>query len=384
MSSAVSDHRARASRRPRILAQIAVTVCALLGAGAGLAQPVAYSVRIDAPRPLDDLLENNLDLMRWRGNPRLDLEQLQRLVKAAPEQAKTLIATEGYYSPRVSAGLDTSGEVPVARIIVDAGEPVVVGDVDLVLTGFEPLDPAARPFDAAELRSRWDLPVGRRFRMADWEAAKRNLLRQVMQRRYPRAQITEHQAVVDPDVRRALLRVVLDSGPEARFGELRIEGLKRYSPAIIRNLNDIKPGDEYNEAALQAFQARLQDTGYFSGVEVAADMGASLSEEIDNIDQAAPAQPKAPLANPQVLPVLVHVTENKQKNVSAGVGYSTNTGSRAQVSYDDLNVWGLRLKSNIIMESKRQAARADFYFPTTPRGYNDSFGAGFERTDVLG
>ena len=384
MFSAVSDHRARAPRRPRILAQIAVTVCALLAAGAALAQPVAYTVRIDAPRPLDDLLENNLDLMRWRGNPRLDLEQLQRLVKAAPEQAKTLIATEGYYSPRVSAGLDTSGAAPVARIIVDAGEPVIVGDVDLVLTGFEPLDPAARPFDAAELRSRWALPVGRRFRMADWEAAKRNLLRQVMQRRYPRAQITEHQAVVDPEVRRALLRVVLDSGPEARFGELRIEGLQRYAPAIIRNLNDIKPGDEYNEAALQAFQARLQDTGYFSGVEVAADMGASLAEEIDKIDQAAPAQPKAPLANPQILPVVVHVTENKQKNVSAGVGYSTNTGSRAQVSYDDLSVWGLRLKSNIIMESKRQAARADFYFPTTPKGYNDSFGAGFERTDVQG
>ena len=58
---------------------------------------------------LDDLLEDNLDLVRWRGNPRLDLEQLQRLVKDAPEQARTLIATEGYYSPKVSAGLDTSG-----------------------------------------------------------------------------------------------------------------------------------------------------------------------------------------------------------------------------------------------------------------------------------
>ncbi len=190
--------------------------------------------------------------------------------------------------------------------------------------------------------------------------------------------------MVDPDVRRALLRVVLDSGPEARFGELRIEGLKRYSPTIIRNLNDIKPGDEYSEAALQAFQARLQDTGYFSGVEVAADMGAALDQEIDSIEQAGPARPKAPPANPQILPVVVHVTENKQKNVSAGVGYSTNTGARTQVSYDDLSVWGLRLKSNIIMESKRQAARADFYFPTTPKGYNDSFGAGFERTDVQG
>jgi len=373
-----------APRRPRILAQIAISVCAALSAGAALAEGVAYTVRVDAPRPLDDLLKDNIDLVRWQGNPRLDLEQLQRLIKNTPEQATTLIATEGYYSPKVSAGLDTRETPPVARVIVDPGPPTLVGDVDLVLKGFEPLDPAARPFDAAELRRRWALPVGQRFRQADWEAAKRNLLRQVMQRRYPRAQIVEHSATVDPDMRRALLRVVLDSGPEARFGALRIEGLKRYASTIITNLNDIKPGDEYNEAALQAFQARLQDTGYFSGVEVSADMGASLDEQIDNAAAAAPGAPPPPLVNPQILPVLVHVTENKQKNAAVGLGYSTNTGARAQVSYDDLSVWGLRLKSNILMESKRQSARGDFYFPTTARGFNDSFGAGFERTDVQG
>ncbi|MFP5390326.1 MAG: autotransporter assembly complex protein TamA [Gammaproteobacteria bacterium] len=384
MHSVTPEQHGAALRRARILAQIASSVCLALAAGGACAQGVTYNVRIDAPGALDDLLEDNLDLMRWRGNPRLDLEQLQRLVKAAPEQAKTLIATEGYYSPRISAGLDTSGTVPVARIVVDTGEPVLVGDVDLVLTGFEPLDPAAKPFDADGLRARWGLPVGRRFRMADWEASKRNLLRQVTQRRYPRAQITEHQAVVDPDQRRADLRVVVDSGPEARFGELKIEGLQRYSPTIIRNLNDIRPGDEYSETALQAFQARLQDTGYFSGVEVAADMGESLDEEIDSLQDGAPPRPRATLTNPQILPVLVHVTENKQKNASVGLGYSTNTGARAQVAYDDLNVRGLRMKSSIIMESKRQNARADFYFPTTAKGFNDSFGAGFERTDVQG
>jgi translocation and assembly module TamA len=83
-------------------------------------------------------------------------------------------------------------------------------------------------------------------------------------------------------------------------------------------------------------------------------------------------------------PILVRVTENKQKNVAVGIGYSTNTGNRAQVNYDDLSVFGLRLKSHIILETRRQTARADFYFPTTPKGYNDSVGGGFERTDLQG
>ncbi|MES2015274.1 MAG: autotransporter assembly complex family protein [Pseudomonadota bacterium] len=357
------------------MAQIATTVFTLLATAAALGQGVEYRVAIDAPRPIDKLLEQNLDLLRWQDSPRLDLEQLQRLVKAAPEQAKVLIATEGYYSPQVSAGLDTGAGTPVARIIVELGEPVLVGDVELVFKGL------AAP---ANLRAGWGLPVGRRFRQADWEAAKRELLRQMLQSRYPRAQLIESRATVDPETRRALLHVVLDSGPEATFGALRIEGLKRYSPSIVNNLNTIRPGEQYSEAALLALQTRLQETGYFSGVEVSADMGEALDEDIAKLSAEQQAAPKPLPEAPVSLPVLVRVTENKQRHVAVGLGVSSNTGYRTQVNYDDLNVHGLRMKSNIILETKRQTARADFYFPTTPKGYNDSFGGGVERNNLQG
>jgi translocation and assembly module TamA len=399
-----------------------LSVYAVLGAQTAFAQqaseqapsaqpqrgPINYTVRIDAPGKLDDLLEDNLDLLRWRGNPRVDLDQLQRLVKAVPEEAKTLIATEGYYSPRITAGLDTSGGTAVARIVVDPGQPTLVSDIDLVLQGFVPFEKGGAPYDAAALRNRWSLPVGARFRQADWEGAKRDLLREVMQSRFPRAQLVETSATVDPDAYKASLRVVIDSGPEMRFGELRIRGLKRYPREVITNLNKIKPGDMYTEAALQALQARLQETGYFASVEVSADMRAVLNAEIkelkDDEDGSAPTPsaqaaatgqdavpgqattgvkpPAAP--GPTVLPVLVRVTENKQKNVEVGVGFSTNTGGRASLSYDDLNVLGKRMKSDLIYEQKHQLARADFYWPTKPNGYNDSVGGGFERTDLRG
>ncbi|WP_312548006.1 autotransporter assembly complex family protein [Massilia sp.] len=387
-----------------------LSVYVTLNAQAALAQGIDYNVRIDAPGELDDLLEENLDLLRWRGNARVDLEQLQRLVRDAPEQAKTLIATEGYYSPKVTATLDTSGATPVARIVVEPGEPVEVSDIDLVLQGFVPFEEGGAPYDAAALRNRWSLPVGARFRQADWEGAKRDLLREVVASRFPRAQLVETSATVDPDTRRASLRVVIDSGPEMRFGALRIRGLKRYPASVITNLNKIKPGDEYSEAALQALQGRLQETGYFSTVEVSADMRAVLAaeleemkEENDDVDSAAPAggstSPstnapavpgqaatgvKPPTPGPTVLPVLVRVTENKQKNVEVGLGFSTNTGARAQLGYDDLSVFGKRMKSDLIYEQKRQSARADFYWPTTPDGYNDSVGGGVEREDVRG
>lgn len=347
---------------------------------------VNYTVRIDAPRNLRGLLEDNLDLMRWRGNPRLDLEQLQRLVRVAPEQVKTLIATEGYYSPKVSAGLDTSGATPVARVIVDPGEPVVVGDVDLELRGFPKTDAAAGTapaLDAAALRNRWTLAVGARFRTADWESAKRGLLREVTQTRFPRAQLLDSSATVDPDTHRALLKVVLDSGPEIRLGELRIEGLSRYPSSVVTNLNQIRPGEQYSEATLQALQGKLQETGYFASVEVSADLSSVLNEQISDLNQTGSAQPSTQ-TGPVTLPVLVRVTENKRKNVSVGLGYSTNTGARAQANYGDLFVFGKRMKSSLLYEQLHQSARTDFYWPTTSNGYSDSVGGGYERQDVRG
>ncbi|MGZ5831144.1 MAG: autotransporter assembly complex protein TamA [Telluria sp.] len=360
------------------MAQVALAVAALLAVALAHAQGVAYRVEIDAPRPLDELLRNNLDLVRWRGNPRLDLDQLQRLVRNTPEQVRTLVATEGYYEPHVDAALDTSGGEPVARIHVEPGQPVLVGEVDIQLQGFN-VSGGRTPFDAKALRDSWSLPVGRVFRQPEWEAAKKGLLRTVIQTRYPRAELADTQATVDPQSHRALLRVVVDSGPEARFGGLRIEGLRRYPASIVANLNQIKPGDEYSEAALQSFQARLQDTGYFSGVEVAADMGGAISQKVGGLEGK-------PVPTPPVvdLPVVVRVTENKFKNVSVGLGYSTNTGNRAQVTYDDLSVFGLRMKSALTLETRNQDAHADFYFPTKAGGYNDSVGTRFTRTDLQG
>lgn len=379
-----ADRLAVKLRGTRILAQITMAVAGLMVTAAAFAQPVDYSVDIDAPRQLDDLLRDNLDLVRWRGNARVDREQLVRLVRAAPEQARTLVETEGYYSAKVEAQLDDSGSQPVARVTVVPGEPVRVGDIDLELRGFAGAGADGKPFDPDVLRFGWSMPKGRVFRQAEWEAAKRNLLRQVMTTRYPRAQLAESSATVDPDTRTALLRVVVDSGPEVRFDGLKIEGLSRYPASIIENLNTINPGDEYNETVLQEFQGRLQDTGYFTGVEVLADMSGVLQDEVEQLDDAETAAPPKPVPASVVVPVLVRVTENKYKHVSVGLGFSTNTGYRSQLNYDDLDVFGLRMKSALTVESRRQTALADFFFPTTARGYSDSFGASIERNDLNG
>ena len=382
--------RALPSTLPSALPALALPLLVLpllAAAPARAAEAFDYTVRIDAPAPLKEMLEKNLDLLRFRGNARMDREQLQRMVRAAPAQVRTLVATDGYYDPVVSARLDGDGAEPRVLVTVEPGEPVRVAEVALVLEGFAPPPDQAKEqaFDTAALKAGWGLKQGAIFRQEDWEQAKRNILRQVVQTRYPRARIVDSAATVDPEQHRAELRVVLDSGPELRFGELRVEGLKRYPASIVANLNQIHPGDYYSEAALQSLQSRLQDTGYFSSVEVSADMSAILNEQLEAGVAAEAGAPAAAAAGPMApLPLLVRVSENKRKNVSAGLGFSTNTGNRASLSYDDLAIFGLKLKSALTLETKKQTARGDFYFPVTPKGYSDSVGASFERSDISG
>jgi translocation and assembly module TamA len=386
-------HAAAARRQPRILAQIVLTVCIAPALVPAMAQEapapaISYTVRIDASRALEKLLEDNLDLVRFKGNAKMTMDQLQRLVKVTPDQAKSLLETEGYYSANVTAALEekNSGN-PVVRVVVQPGQATVVGNLDLLLQGYVPFDAKSVPLDANDLRTRWALPEGARFRMADWESAKKSLVRQIAQTRFPRAQLAESSATVDPDQHKAALKVVVDSGPEMRFGATRIRGMKRYPTTIVTNVNKIQPGDEYSEAAMQALQQKLQDTGYFASVEVGVDMRGVIGAQIENADEAEDAKDPdvaAPTAvnGPTTLPVVVRVTENKQQNVTAGVGMSTNTGARTQLAYDNLNVFGLRMKSNLTYEQKQQIARADFYWPTTADGYNDSVGGGYTHTDI--
>lgn len=328
-----------------------------------------YTVVLDAPSNIQDVLEKNLDLNRWHDNARLDAEQLQRLYRQAPEQIRTLVATEGFYTPTITSDITQQGSAWRIQFTIDAGAPALVDAVDLTFEGAV----ASQP-QADELRKSWALQPGLVFRQAAWESAKNGVLRKLLLERYPRARLTETRATVDPLAHTVALKVVIDSGPELHFGALSIDGLQRYPATIVSRINKIKPGDPYNEAALLELQARLLDSGYFSRVDVNAEIDAPEETESTALPSSAP------------VPVRVTVTENKRKKAGIGIGYSTNTGNRAKLTYEDLNFLNreLKFKSALTLETKKQSATADIYLPLTQQGVQYSTGLSYVRSDIEG
>lgn len=340
-----------------------------------------YQVEIDAPPELKTLLEKNLDLVRWRGHERLDEAALLRLYAATPESIKALVSTEGYFSAEIHPAIEQSGEVWQIRLQVLPGTQARVQEVDLQFQGFLP----GLPPTPEQLRAAWGLPVGSVFRQADWEQAKRTLLRQALTLRYPRAQWLQTEADVNLDTQQVTLRAVLQSGPAVTFGELQIDGLLRYPPSVVRRLNRIAPGDVYDEAALLELQARLQDSHYFSAVAVsaeAADAADVADAGMSPSDALSPNPLQNPQQNPLQIPVQVNVTEQRLKKVDAGLGYSTNTGNRLQLAYSHLNLFGAQLNSALTLETRKQSARADWLLPASAPSRSDTLSVALERFDL--
>lgn len=329
-----------------------------------------YQVEIEAPAPFDTLLQKHLDIIKWRSNPRMSPNEWQRLSDAAPQQIKDLLATEGYFSPTIIPVLSQHNGVNVAKFKVELGSPVLVNRVDIQFKGDITLQSGKELPSIQKLRDDWALKSGSQFKQEDWAQAKRNLLTSLLVDRYPNATILNSKATIDPDTQSAALMVEIDSGAVVYFGNVSIEGLKRYPASIVENLNPIKPGSVYSQSKLLTFQTRLQESGYFRSVEITADTKAvNADSEVVTI-----------------APIKVAVDENRSIKVGIGAGFSTNTGARTQLTYDDLNLLdrGWRLSSSLKVEQKAQSLSGLIRLPITSEGYRDSINASLNRTAIEG
>lgn len=328
-----------------------------------------YEIKLDAPADLKQLLEQHLEIISSKNNPRLNPKEFQRLFNKAPQQIKALLETEGLFKVQVESKLEQTPGKNIAYFTITPGAPVLIEQVDIQLQGavVTQTDKPAQSLQA--LQDSWPLKPGMQFKQESWTQAKRQLLTKLLLERYPNASISSSQASINPKTNSANLQIKIDSGPLLYFGEIEIQGLSRYPQKVIRNINPIRVGDEFSQSQLLNFQNRLQLTGYFKSVEITAD---TRNPQIQNGKQLAP--------------IKVTVTEHQEIKLGLGAGFSTNTGARIQTTLNDLNFLqdGWRLTSSLRMEQLSQNLLADIRLPTTRQGYRDSINTNIIRTDIEG
>ncbi len=321
-----------------------------------------YAVAINGAGSLTSLLTDNLEITRRLSADDMTAEEVQRLVDIAPEQIRSLLATEGYFSPVISQEFDQQTAPWQVRFNIMPGTSTTISSVDIVFSG----DVMQKnPQRTERLRRQWSLPVGGVFRQKEWDEAKSTLLKALLVRNYPAAAITQSQARIDPDINSAVLTLEVDSGPAFTFGTLQIEGLQRYARSMVDELNPIQPGEPYSQEKLNELQARVQDTGYFRS--------AFATVDID------PAQPNN-------VPIRLDLNENERKRLSLGLGFSTDSGARGQIKWLNRNFLGRdwRLESQMRIDRDARLLGSDIYLPAISNGWHPSLGAHYEYTDNSG
>lgn len=302
---------------------------------------------VDAPGPLQALLENNLDLARLprlAGTETISDVELSRLIAATPAQARQLLETEGYFRAEVQVRREPGTEVPRVRVSVQPGPRTVVSRLNFEVEGeverqASSGDPRARRILDA-LQEDWLLKPGAVFRNPVWNAAKSATIAQLRAQGYATAAWSGTGAQVDAEADAARLFVVADSGPLFLAGPLRIEGLVHHDAETVRNIANIEPGTPLTDQVLLDFQERLQAAGLFGRASVTLD----------------PDPARAAAAT-----VDVKLQELPLQQATAGVGYSTTAGPRVSLEHWHRRLLGRALTSRTKLEwgRDRQAAEGD-------------------------
>ena len=251
-------------------------------------------------------LQKNNERLRGRGIRRLHFES-EKEIRAA-------LQPFGYYNPKISGELQKKDKGWLAKYNIDPGNPVLVQNVEMRIDGVGDTDEIIK----AALRD-FALKKGSVLNQGLYENEKKRLVNVAYSEGFLDAKFEEKQIVVDSGSNWASIRLVLETGPQYTFGEticnqevLTQELFERYLPYTA--------GEPYRPQKLFELQRILQQTDYFSRVEVRG-----LAEKAEGF----------------VVPIRVELTAPEHKNkYTLGAGYATDTGARFKVD------WSNRLFNN--------------------------------------
>jgi translocation and assembly module TamA len=322
-----------------------------------------YRIRIDAPKALRPLIEANVGLVRWQDFADMTAPLFDRLARDAVREATDAAASLGWFSAHATITVDTTAHPAEVVVALEPGEATHVRGVDIAVTGPATADSLHGHAAIAAARSRWRLGEGDVFTQAQWTQAKNGAVNDIAGAGYAAASIIDSEALIDPEARSADLAVKLASGPLFRVGEMRVRGLARYSQAMLENFRTLREGDVYDAAALDQFVRRLNNTGYFASVQAAIDTDP---------------------AHADAAPIDLAVIEAPTRRVDVGLGYSTDTRIRFNLSYRDVDFddHARQLAIDARVEQLVSSLSVRVVAPPDTRGWINSVSAEAQRTDI--
>ena len=88
---------------------------------------------------------------------------------------------------------------------------------------------------------------------------------------YPRARLAVQDFKADHKDRKLTALVRIDTGPQVRFGEIKLDGLATVKPGYVMKAVTWKTGDIYDSRKIEAFRQELTEMNLFASIRVDTD-----------------------------------------------------------------------------------------------------------------
>jgi translocation and assembly module TamA len=335
-----------------------------------LAGPAVADIRIDVDGVDGDIKRNVIALLsleRYKDRDRIEPDAVRRLYDRIDDEVRLALRPFGYYEPVVTSSIqppDAQHHWHV-RISINPGVPVLVDTVNVRIDGPGADDPVFRNVLQHPPQR------GQRLSHSAYDQFKGGLERAAATYGYLDARMARSELQVNVQTHKADIHLQLDTGERYRFGKTTIEqdAVRDYE---IRRYLRYKEGDPYDALALLRTQFALDDSLYYSTVEVLA----------GDHDPAT-----------HTVPITIHAN-NARRGYSFGVGYGTDTGPRGTASWTvpRVNSFGHRFRVQLELSEIEQLFDARYDIPIGDpaldkfsldlRGEQDQFGNDVSSKDI--
>ena len=290
-------------------------------------QPYKTSIASTGESGLDAALKGSSSLLALQKTAPVSPFALAGRVRADYARLRTALESFGYYDgtvsitvaghsgndpalPDILAAVPKGTTVPV-KLAFTRGPRFTLGTVRLEDPQHESLSPQAR--------AAFGLHSGQPAIASDVLAAQGRLLDALRESGHALAAVQPPAAFLHPDSHTLDVVFTLHEGPRVDIGSITLNGLHQVNERFVRRRLLEHPGELYQPSSIEAARQDLASIGVFSDVQVRTGQKLEPGNRI---------------------PLIFTFTEAKRHTVSAQIGYSTDLGGSAGVTWTHHNLFG--------------------------------------------
>lgn len=257
-----------------------------------------------------------------------------------PDIIKILHA-HGYYEASVQIHIEETSPQALVHVYVHSGPAYTVKDFTIELfQGSKDRCLSCQELSMGTL----GVSVGKQISAQEVINAELLALQKLSLCGYPLASISDRAIVANGETKTVSIRLDIDAGPRAYFGELKLQGNTQVKNLYVEQKLEWRQGEVYSASQVEETQKALMDSGLFNSVAIS-------HRDIPSPDG--------------MLPMQIEVAESKHRSIYGGVSYQTYYGPGLTAGWEHRNIRGMGQKLSLKgdLTKRSQSGLATYLIP---------------------